>query len=132
MTYRYVLLCSERMKQRERMIELAGRIATLRSELAELESQLDDLIGGVREPGCARAHPVGRPGRNGAGEAMSARVVGLLESRPGEPFGPREIASALALMNIDSLRGTLARLARSGRIAKAGRGKFRFPSRSQA
>ena len=57
-------------------------------------------------------------------DSMASRIVRLLGAHPTRRFDAAAIASELRVTNINSLRGTLLRLANTKYIEKAGRGGF--------
>ena len=57
--------------------------------------------------------------------SLPNRIVSFLESRQGRSFKIEEIWESLGRPNIKTHRGTLARLAKTGKIGKHGRGRYR-------
>lgn len=62
--------------------------------------------------------------------SMATRVVELLNAHREKIFKAPVIARELGIKNVNSLRGTLRRLADSKRIDQPGRGKFRAAKES--
>lgn len=119
------------MDTRERIIELVSRLQEARSNVQQLEAQLDALLP-VRRPGrpprvpAAAAVPVvGRlAGRRARAGSLASRVVELLESAPDETFRVPEVAARLGISNIRSLRATVMRLASRRKIRRQRRGRY--------
>jgi hypothetical protein len=111
------------MSKRERIIALVSEISTLRARLKVLEDEFDGLV----PPDDAAA--VNATQRTTASNglkpnSMANRIVHLLSDHPARQFDAAEIARELGIGNLNSLRGTLLRLAASKHIHKAGRGEF--------
>ena len=109
------------MKQREAVIELATRISTLRQQMNVLEVELDRLLasrnGATPEAGAGVSVTV--PG------SVANCIVELLGAHSRQAFDARTVATRLKILNLNSLRTTMIRLAKEGQIRKVRRGQYR-------
>ena len=67
--------------------------------------------------------------------SLPNRIVSYLDSRQGRSFRIGEIWEGTGKPNVKTLRGALQRLARTGKIGKHGRGRYRAkrePANAQA
>lgn len=129
---------------RERVIELSGRISTLRSEIASLESKKAELARSERElDSCLAPSPTNANGQTSIVETMmeqmagpnlhadgdsslTERVLSALANAPTGGISAEQILASLpADTNMDSLRTALARLASENRIERVSRGLYR-------
>jgi hypothetical protein len=118
---------------RERIIELGHEIGNLRQrlqeteplrrKLSECEAELDSLLGGH-----TRRHDTARNG-NGAGRlvegSMASRIVTALEKIAPKAAKANQVQKELGAKSLNSVRGTLLRLAESDLIERAERGQYR-------
>jgi hypothetical protein len=118
------------MKRRDRVVEVASRLAEARAEVARLEEQLDGLLGGGKERADeGEGKPVGSPAPAPNGHAtdkggrkpspLHAQVVELTR----EGLTPPEIASKLGLEGRSGLvkvHQNLYRARAAGELPKAG------------
>lgn len=124
---------------RERIIQLGQEITVirqqlretepLRQKLSELEAELDALLG-------TRGREQG-PVHNGDGAesrlvegSMASRIVEALQSVAPKPANAQQVQKRLGTSNINSVRGTLLRLAESGLIERPERGQYRAKGRA--
>lgn len=103
------------MDQTERALVLAGQIQELRRRLEVAEKEFRGLIHG--EPRGDR-RPVKPEGT--IGERLIAVLVGAGESRTTD-----QLIEAVSPVGIKTVRSTLARLAKEGRVERDGRGIYR-------
>jgi len=109
------------MTTRERVIQLVNEITALRQQLQARETELDSILppDGQRmefSPSVDLGNLV--PG------SIASRVLELLTAHAGRSFDAPTIAQELGIKNINSLRGTLLRMADGKRIQKASRGMY--------
>lgn len=107
---------------RDRVIELGGKITTLRSEITELEIKRTQLSTLEAELDSMLA-PQARMQQNGAG-TIDERILRTLASDPQRRFTANEIHEQMSDVNIDSLRSALARMANEGTINRPERGVY--------
>ena len=62
--------------------------------------------------------------------SLTNRIIGFLESQNGKSFRADDILKAIGSDNMKTIRATLFRLAKSGKIGRHGRGKYRSARRS--
>ena len=86
-----------------------------------LEDEFDTLVPDDASNG-AGGHSV--PANGPKADSMSSRIVQLLGTHPSKRFDAATVAAELGITNLNSLRGTLLRLASTKYIQKAGRGGF--------
>jgi hypothetical protein len=120
------------MNKRERIIELVNQITTARQQLAALEAELDSLLPPDSDSGSpptvGTAGDTVQPILEGlVPGSMASKVVELLIGNSERSFDVSAIARGIGLDadKINSLRGTVLRLADSGRIQKVRRGTYR-------
>jgi hypothetical protein len=65
-------------------------------------------------------------------DGIPQRVSRFLASQPGGSYSVAEIAEAIGANNVQTLRGALIRMVKSGRVGKYGRGRYRAPRRNAA
>jgi hypothetical protein len=112
------------MKKRERIIQLVTEINTLRGRTEALEKELDSLLPPDDEHEDVCTESTGKSSGLVAG-SMASRIVELLNSHPDRSFDALTIAKELGIANLNSLRGTLLRVAESERIRKVRRGTYK-------
>lgn len=119
------------MTTRERIIDLVTRIQVARTQLQQLEGELDALLPAGRPgrpgstPGPSGTPAPGRPkGRRARAGSLASRVIELLESTPGDTFAVPEVAARLGVSNVRSLRATVLRLASGKKIRRQKRGRY--------
>jgi hypothetical protein len=120
---------------RERIVELAQRVAALRGQLAACEEQLDGLITGgpaksrvASAPGKAPAAtdrgPGGRKRLGLRPGGLPARMVELLGRDRGRAMTAPAIAESLKASG-RVVSATLVRLSQEGRLRRVARGEYR-------
>jgi hypothetical protein len=72
------------------------------------------------------ANPVG-PAEGHDDASVPQRVVQFLESQPGKSFTIADIVQGVGIEKVQTLRGALGRLVKSGKIGRHGRGRYRAP-----
>jgi hypothetical protein len=107
------------MTSRERIIALVGQITTARTQLQQLEGELDQLL-----PRNGAGHRKARKGKRAPRGSLARRVIELLESAPKEAFAVPDVAKRLAVSSVQSLRKTVMRLAAEKRIQRRSRGMY--------
>ena len=60
-------------------------------------------------------------------DGIPERVNRFLQSQPGGSYSIMDIAKAIGATNIQTLRGALGRMVKSGKAGKQGRGLYRAP-----
>jgi hypothetical protein len=117
----------------ERAIELAMEIGATRERLRHMEQELDRLRSeDGNAPATAETASGATAGNGMQPGSMASRVIELLGTHPEQAFEAPTIAQQLGIKNVNSLRGTLRRLADTKRIDKRSRGKFRARRESAA
>jgi hypothetical protein len=110
-------------RDKDRLIHLSVKVAALREQLRTAEVELDEALSEHTE---AHPEPPRSTTSNGSShtDTMVDRIVGLLEQSPGalEAVEIKELLSLKA--SIQTVRSTLARLARNGRIRSPQRGQY--------
>jgi hypothetical protein len=130
---------------RERVIELSGRISTLRSEIAALESKKVELaraeheldsciapppstsINGQVSIAETMVAPIINPNLHTNGDSsLTERVLSILLNAPPGGLTAEQIQVRMPTdTNMDSLRSALARLATEHRIDRVSRGSYK-------
>lgn len=110
------------MSRRERVLQIASRIAELQVELATLRAEFADLVPDDDYGPPAAAQPAGKHE-----EFLSARMLRVMNSKPDHSFDAPELVSAVGIQHskIDQVRTVLFRLTKAGRIRKIRMGKYR-------
>jgi hypothetical protein len=103
--------------RRDRIIELGAIIKELRSKLKVYEQELDRLL----DPS---ENGVSDYAERNSPDSIWNRTLAYLEADPKQAFSAPTIATALQVANVNTIRGTLSRLAAVGKISKAGRGEY--------
>lgn len=108
--------------RRDKIIKLAMEIGATRERLRRMEEELVQL---VPDEDAAPASPAISDNGGDDSASIASRVVQLFGVHQGQQFGASVVAKKLGLKNPNSLRGTLHRLAKEGRIDRVDRGKYR-------
>ncbi len=110
-------------RDKDRLILLSVKVAALREQLQEAESEWEELIAQQQnnhaeppEKGSSAAEEEWPP-------TMAERIVGLLAKSSG-PMDAKSVQERLNIENLQSVRSTLARLARDGAISSPERGQY--------
>jgi hypothetical protein len=115
------------MKLRDRLIQLAEEIATLRAALRAKEAELDRLLPDGELP-CFPAAAVssGVPVTVTTDATLIDQVLHFFATHQTEQIGPRALRALLELPPVQekSLRATMGRLAADGRIRRVNRGRY--------
>ena len=95
--------------------------------LADLQQMKEDAEDGIRAIKRLMSRSLGLSALPEAQSkaSLANRIVAFLGSQNGHSLRAEEISKALAPVNMKTLRGTLARLAKQDKIGKHGRGKYR-------
>lgn len=100
--------------------DVQEQIRVLEQKEADLKAQLRALLKTDEGTG-----PV--PNKSGS-ESLASRIVAVLDASPGTMFSPEEVSAGLKAQNIEheveSVRSTLSRLARTNRIRNIRRGMY--------
>lgn len=112
------------MEKRERAIQLGKEITEAREKLATLERELDVLLGTPVNAQEA-AQRIGLLPLSRAG-SLATRVVQLLNSRPGQALGTKEIFEGIGALETEqnSVLAALSRLTSEGQIERVDRGVY--------
>jgi hypothetical protein len=116
------------MNRRERIIELATEIATMRDKLRAMEVEMDGLIGSEQSTGQATSTaPYQIEKGVSLPKTVTERVVEWLESNKQKSWGVWDIATGIDLPEekINSLRSTVIRLVDGKRLEKVSPGLYR-------
>lgn len=112
--------------RRARVVELVRQIDDLRARLARAEAELDELLPDDDAAASgASALMVSSHGARTIPGSLASRIVDYVTSQNGKDVEVAQVAEALGVTNINSIRGTLQRLVTSKRIGRAGWGKYR-------
>jgi hypothetical protein len=115
------------MTSRERIIDLVSQISAARTQLQQLEAELDHLLpregAGQRKP--AKAKRARR-------DHLALQIIDLLESSPKAAFAVPDVAKRLAVSSLPSLRKTVLRLAAQRKIRRRRRGLYGAATRCAA
>lgn len=104
---------------------------TVLAELRQVKADAEAGIAAIER--LLASNPATRSGPDQGGSSVPQRVQQFLESQSGKSFTISDIVEALSIENIQTLRGALGRLYKSGKIGKHGRGRYRSPrSKAQA
>jgi hypothetical protein len=102
--------------------------------LADLQQMKEDAEDGIRaikrlisRTSVAGAAPIESTGT----PSIANRIIAFLEAQNGRSVKTAEMQTALAPVNVKTLRGTLSRLASEKKIGKHGRGKYRAARRAR-
>jgi hypothetical protein len=113
----------------EKAAEVSRRLVPLRDRLAELQAEERQIEGQIAE--CMRELAVAT-GSHAAvvfvGTDSASRILAVLRHQPDRIFSPAEVADILDIPNGQeraNLRLLLSRMARDGRAARAGYGRYR-------
>ncbi|HXH39744.1 MAG TPA: hypothetical protein VNN08_14030 [Thermoanaerobaculia bacterium] len=113
--------------------ELRERQARIDAERAAIDVQIADRMNRIAMAAVAAVTPAGSvpaaQAAGAAGQAMSlgAAILSVIHQRPEKMFTAVEIAGILKMTNRrghSAIRTQLARMARSGRVAKPDYGKY--------
>lgn len=102
--------------------------------LTDLQQMKEDAEDGIRAIKRLMSRTIGTgisPTEPAVGTSIANRIIVFLEGQNGRSVRTEEVSKALAPVNIKTLRGTLARLAKDGKIGKHGRGKYRAARRGR-
>jgi hypothetical protein len=101
--------------------------------LADLQQMKEDAEDGIRAMKrlMSRTTSAGVVPVEAAGGSIANRIVLFLEGQNGRSVRTDEVRKAIAPVNMKTLRGTLSRLAKDGKIGKHGRGKYRAARRAR-
>lgn len=103
------------MSKRERIIQVVGRISTLRAELDRLEREFAALVPEDDVTGSASKSEE---------PSMPSRVSAYLSAHRDRTFDAQEIGKELGTKDLHLVRSTLFRLAKSNKIRKVKRGQY--------
>ena len=103
----------------EEVIELGARITTMRAEVARLQDLQRELKSAERK----LAEYIG-VSVDEADSSIHERVFEYLEENPTLSCEAEEIQSRIGVANLNSVRGSLARLLKEGRIRRPERGRY--------
>jgi len=102
--------------------------------LADLQQMKEDAEDGIRaikrlmsRTSVAGAVPVESTGS----PSIANKIITFLEAQQGRSVKTAEMQTAIAPVNVKTLRGTLSRLASEKKIGKHGRGKYRAARRAR-
>jgi hypothetical protein len=108
-------------------------LADLRQMKADAEDGIRAILRLMSRSGVASSSaPSDNADVAGAGSSLSNRIIGFLDSQQGRSCRAEDIAKAIGAVNIKTMRATLFRLAKSGKIGRHGRGKYRCARKSTA
>ena len=117
-------------------MNVAIEIVRLRQRITDLEREFASLVpadedpstgGQLRIPGNASsspANPVPPSHETIEDVTLISRILDVLEARPEQSFSPNQIIAQLKNVPGQSVRGTLTRLLRAGKIRRLGRGLY--------
>jgi hypothetical protein len=121
---------------RERLIEVAGKVAALLVQRERIESELDSLLGG-RSRGRVRGTVVSRVrvARGGASPlkgrkrglqkgSLGFRIVAVVQ-KGGKAMNAQAVASAIGEKRVTHVSSTMNRLKATGYLKRVGRGRYR-------
>jgi hypothetical protein len=110
------------MNRRERIIELAREIDTMRGKLHAMEAEMDSLLPKDEPSAPATKYVID----TSAFVPLTERVIGFLETNRGRKYGANGIAQGIELTSdkMTSLRSTLVRLVDEKRIERAEPGVY--------
>jgi hypothetical protein len=101
------------------ILDVARRIVELERELVELRAKFERMVG--PRPRAENVTEVA----NDEALPLPARVLALVRAAPGRTMDIGEIGSSLPKVTVKTLRTTLARLAKAGKLRRLGRGKYK-------
>lgn len=111
----------------DKVLLLVRNINTLRHQLDEAEDQLDKLLVDATDSKAERGEEskAGR-GRKPIPGGLTDSVIKLLHSAPNKKFSAEEVLDESGLKtSLASVRATLWRLAKSNKIRKVGKDRYR-------
>ncbi len=127
------------MSRRERIIQMAAKIQSLRGELARLEFQFDAML---QEGGAGAnlgldfsrdmyTHDAPRPGVLDSDASTAQQIVHVLDADEESLFSVDAVAKALGLNNVASVRSTLTRLVTAGKVKRVERGLYQSAGKAR-
>ena len=96
--------------------------------LADLQQMKEDAEDGIRaiKRLMSRSLAAGIvPAQAPADASVANRIIAFLAAQEGRSVRVDDLSKGIAPVNMKTLRGTLARLAKEGKIGKHGRGRYR-------
>ena len=96
--------------------------------LADLQQMKEDAEDGIRAIKRLMSRSMGAgivPSVAPTDASVANRIITFLAAQEGRSVRIDDLSKGLAPVNMKTLRGTLARLAKEGKIGKHGRGKYR-------
>ena len=122
------------MGRRERALELAMRINALRQELTRAEAEFNRLLPDDETTQPLPLPPVAEPHVNGTAGSLTDRMIAHLDRNARRDFTAGDIVTALSLAEgrINTVRTTLDRLYKAGRIRRPTTGRYAALERLQA
>jgi hypothetical protein len=119
---------------RERLIAVAERVASLVAQREKIESELDALLGnrGRAQQGPARASGRGRRGasplkgrkRGLQKGSLGFKIVAAVQ-KGGKAMNASAVASAIGEKRVTHVSSTMNRLKATGYLKRMGRGRYR-------
>jgi hypothetical protein len=119
---------------RERLIAVAGRVASLVAQREKIESELDALLGRARAklsavvkslaPRRRRGSPLKGRKRGLQKGSLGFRIVAAVQ-KGGRPMNAKLVAVAIGEKRVTHVSSTMNRLKATGYLKRVGRGRYR-------
>jgi hypothetical protein len=121
--------------ERERLIEVASKVASLLTQRQKIEDELDRLLGSARRAVAKRAVQV-RVRVRRAVSALKGRKRGLQKGslgfrivaavqKTGKPMNAKSVSAAIGEKRVTHVSSTMNRLKATGYLKRVGRGRYR-------